>query len=191
MHVYDLQSYKAQSLPQKDLFYIKEKADPDRVKTAHSNMSTSRCGNIWKFVQNLKCHPNVHIKKEGVVSVTAVVLMQPCQGDAVCFCANAKALFFVKQKDSSDVKGSLYNHLGKKGSSMSSWSTFIFKSVFKKIGSVPTLLWQSGPSESATVCFVINFSICYWLFKCGVMHVVCACVCVCTHVCVRERNRVT
>ncbi len=35
---YDLlQSYKAQSLPQKDLFYLKEKADPDRAKMAHSN----------------------------------------------------------------------------------------------------------------------------------------------------------
>ncbi len=29
-----------------------------------------------------------------------------------------------------------------------------------------TLLWQSGASESATVCFVISLSICYWLFKC-------------------------
>ncbi len=35
---------------------------------------------------------------------------------------------FVKQKGSSDVKGSLWNHLEKKGSSMASWSTFIFKS---------------------------------------------------------------
>ncbi len=33
--VYDLQSYKAQSLPQKDLFYLKEKVDPDRAKTPH------------------------------------------------------------------------------------------------------------------------------------------------------------
>ncbi len=40
-----------------------------------------------------------------------------------------------------------------------------------------TLLWQSGASESATVCFVISLSICYWLFKCGVLHVVCVCVC--------------
>ncbi len=35
----------------------------------------------------------------------------------------------VKQKDSSDVKGSSWNHLDEKGSSMASWSTFIFKSV--------------------------------------------------------------
>ncbi len=36
---------------------------------------------------------------------------------------------FVKQKDSSDVKGSSWNHIDKKMSSMASWSTFIFKSV--------------------------------------------------------------
>ncbi len=48
-----------------------------------------------------------------------------------------------------------------------------------------TLLWQSGASESATVCFVISLSICYWLFKCGVLHV----VCVRALVCVRERER--
>ncbi len=36
---------------------------------------------------------------------------------------------FVIQKGSSDVKGSLWNHLDKKGYSMASWSTFIFKSV--------------------------------------------------------------
>ncbi len=40
-----------------------------------------------------------------------------------------------------------------------------------------TVLWQSGASESsATVCFVISL-ICYWLLKCGVLHVVCVCVC--------------
>ncbi len=33
-----------------------------------------------------------------------------------------------------------------------------------------TLLWQSGASESATVCFVISLSICYWLLR------VCVCV---------------
>ncbi len=38
------------------------------------------------------------------------------------------------------------------------------------------LLWQSGASESATVCFVISLSICYWLFKCGVLRIVCVCV---------------
>ncbi len=44
-----------------------------------------------------------------------------------------------------------------------------------------TLLWQSGASESATVCFVISLSICYWLLKCRVLRVMC--------VCVRERER--
>ncbi len=49
MHVYILQSYKAQSLPQKDLFYLKKKADPDWDKCLIQilpHMSTSRCGNI-------------------------------------------------------------------------------------------------------------------------------------------------
>ncbi len=52
-----------------------------------------------------------------------------------------------------------------------------------------TLLWQSGTSESATVCFVISLSICYWLFKCGALHVVC--VCVWERESERERQRVT
>ncbi len=60
-----------------------------------------------------------------------------------------------------------------------------------------TLLSQSGTSESATVCFVISLSICYWQFKCWVLHVLCVCVCVCVCVracacvCERERDRVT
>ncbi len=37
-----------------------------------------------------------------------------------------------------------------------------------------TLLWQSGSSESTTVCFVISISICYWLFR--VRTRVCVCV---------------
>ncbi len=41
-----------------------------------------------------------------------------------------------------------------------------------------TLQWQSGASESATVCFVISLSICYQLLKCGVLRAVCVCVCV-------------
>ncbi len=40
----------------------------------HPQMSTSQCENICI---------NGHANKEGVVSVTAVVLMQPCQGDPV------------------------------------------------------------------------------------------------------------
>ncbi len=43
------------------------------------------------------------------------------------------------------------------------------------------LLWQSGASESGTVCFVISLSICYWLFKCCVLRIMC----------VRDRERVT
>ncbi len=35
VHVYDLQTYKAQSLPQTDLLYLKEKVDPDRAETPH------------------------------------------------------------------------------------------------------------------------------------------------------------
>ncbi len=49
VHVYDLQSYKAQSLPQKDLFYLKEKADPDRAKTPHSNTPPHVYVTMWKF----------------------------------------------------------------------------------------------------------------------------------------------
>ncbi len=53
-----------------------------------------------------------------------------------------------------------------------------------------TLLWQPGASESVTVSmFYISLSICYWLFKCGVLRVVCVCERV--RVCERERDRVT
>ncbi len=60
-----IRSAELQSLPQKDLFYLKEMADPDRAKPPHPNtphMSTSRCGG--KYLHN------VHARKEGVVSVT-------------------------------------------------------------------------------------------------------------------------
>ncbi len=33
--MYKICSYKARILPQKDVFYLKEKADPDRAKTPH------------------------------------------------------------------------------------------------------------------------------------------------------------
>ncbi len=54
---------------------------------------------------------------------------------------------------------------------------------FRELGKevILTLLWQSGASESATVCFVLSLSICYWLLKC-------ACVCVCVRVCERGRH---
>ncbi len=54
-------------------------------------------------------------------------------------------------------------------------------------GVILTLQWQSDASESATVCFVISLSICYWLFKCGVLLV----VCVCERERARERERET
>ncbi len=52
VHVYDLQSYKAQSLPQKDLFYLKEKSDPDRAKTPHSNTPPNVYVTMWKYLRN-------------------------------------------------------------------------------------------------------------------------------------------
>ncbi len=61
-----------------------------------------------------------------------------------------------------------------------------FMNLWEEI--ILTLLWQSGTSESATVCFVISWSICYWLLKCRVLSIVCVCerewvscriVCVC------------
>ncbi len=45
----------------------------------------------------------------------------------------------------------------------------------------------SSTSESATVCFVISLSICYWLFNCGVLCVVCVCVCAWE----RDRERIS
>ncbi len=52
-----------------------------------------------------------------------------------------------------------------------------------------TLLWQSGTSKSATVCFVISLNICYCLFKCGVFSTSAVLIAAC--VCMRERDRVT
>ncbi len=72
------------------------------------------------------------------------------------------------------------------------YTTHFMDDRFVNLGEevILTLLSQSGASESATVCFVISLSICYWLFKCGVLHVVfvCVCVCVCVLVCKRERE---
>ncbi len=50
---------------------------------------------MWKYLHNAA---QMCAKKEGVVSVTAEVLMQPCQGDAVCFYAKAKALYLAFRK---------------------------------------------------------------------------------------------
>ncbi len=71
-----------------------------------------------------------------------------------------------------------------------------FMDSFVNLGEevILTLLWQSGASKSATVCFVISLSICYWLLKLGVLLIVCVCgggVCVWVCVCVCERERIT
>ncbi len=46
-------------------------------------------------------------------------------------------------------------------------STHFMDDHFVNLGEevILTLLWQSGASESATVCFVISLSICYWLLR--------------------------
>ncbi len=41
----------------------------------------------------------MHVKKEGVVSVTAVVLMKPCQGDCVFLCESKSTLFGLPKVD--------------------------------------------------------------------------------------------
>ncbi len=64
-------------------------------------------------------------------------------------------------------------------------ATHFMDDCFMNLGEevILTVLWQSGASESASVSIVISWSICYWLFKCRVLRVVC--------VCVRERERET
>ncbi len=42
-YMYKICSYNAESLPQKDLFYLKEKDDPDQAKTPHSNTPPPPC----------------------------------------------------------------------------------------------------------------------------------------------------
>ncbi len=90
------------------------------------------------------------------------------------------------QPKCSNLCNAFYGWLFHEPSRVQGW--LCTKAISKKKGSILTLLWQSGASESATVCFVISSSICYWLFKCGVLHVTCF-VCVC--VCVCEGKRVT
>ncbi len=43
--------------------------------------------------------PNIQAKKEGVVSVNAVVLMQLCQGDSVFLCESKSTLFGFPKVD--------------------------------------------------------------------------------------------
>lgn len=96
MRVYDLQSNKAQSLPQKYLFYLKENPDSSQAKMAHSNTPPhvyARCGKICVMLPKCAC-------KERMRGFSrAVVLMQPCQGDAVCFCAKVKKHFGLTEVD--------------------------------------------------------------------------------------------
>ncbi len=61
-----------------------------------------------------------------------------------------------------------------------------------------TLLWQSGASESATVCFVISLSICYWvlhvwergshLSTSAILIAACVWECLCVWECEWERD---
>ncbi len=57
----------------------------------------------------------MHAKKEGMVSVTSVMLMQPCQGDAVCFCATAKSTLFGPSESLTPIR----NH----------WLRFVYNST--------------------------------------------------------------
>ncbi len=54
-------------------------------------------------------------------------------------------------------------------------ATHFMDDSFVNLGVEVTLTLLSGASESATVCLVISLSICYWLFKCRVLHIVCVC----------------
>ncbi len=86
-------------------------------------------------------------------------------------------------------------HLGIVKITYNRTATHFMDNSFVNLGEeiILTLLWQSGASESATVCFVISLSICHWLFKCGALHFVCVhvCVCVCVCVCMCVCERVT
>ncbi len=62
-------------------------------------MSTSRCGIICVML------PKCSAKKEGMVSVTAVVLKQSCQGEALCFYAKAKyIIYYVTNKETLNLE---------------------------------------------------------------------------------------
>ncbi len=47
-----LRCYKAQSIPQKDVFGLKEKADSNRAKTPHSNTPPHVYITMWKYLHN-------------------------------------------------------------------------------------------------------------------------------------------
>ncbi len=76
-----------------DIFFIKVKTRPRTPKNGsftHAPTCLRHDVEICAY-----CRPNFHTNKECVVSVTAVVLMQPCQGDTVCFYAKGKALYLA------------------------------------------------------------------------------------------------
>ncbi len=51
---------------------------------------------MWKYLHNAA---QIRAKKEGVVSVTTVVLMQPSQGEAVFLGENKSTLFGLLKVD--------------------------------------------------------------------------------------------
>ncbi len=143
------------------------------------HMSTSRCGNIC--VMPPKCTRKE--RRRGFSnrsSVDAAVSGRHC----VFLCESKSTLFGLPRVDAIRIIKIIYN----------TTATHFMDDRFVNRGEevILTLLWQSGASESVSeVCFVINLSICYWLFKCGVLRVVCVCarVCVCACACVWERER--
>ncbi len=103
-----------------------------------------------------------------MVSVTTVALMQPCQGDAVCFYAKANALYLAFRKvdaignhwlrfvsteqHNPNVRICETHFMDNSFVNLGEYKAGCAQRLFlKKKGSIPTLLWQSGASESATV----------------------------------------
>ncbi len=76
--------------------YIKVKTLPRPPKTANLNTPPHVYIMVW---EDLQFHQNVHAKKVGVVSVTAVVLMQFCRGEAVFLCQSKSTLFGLSKVD--------------------------------------------------------------------------------------------
>ncbi len=94
-------------------------------------------------------------------SVDAAVSGRRC----VFLCENKSTLFGLLKVDAFRIIMITYNRT----------ATHFMDDRFVNLGEevILTVLWQSGTSESATVCFVISLSICYWLFKYRVLRVVC------------------
>ncbi len=122
-----------------------------RLIQTHPHMSTSRCGYIC-IIQ-----PKCSRKERRRGFSNAVVLMQRVR-EKLCFYTTAKALdlAFRKKMHLGIIKITIFDHFVNLGEDV-----------------ILTLLWQSGASESSTVCFVISLSICYWQLKCRVSCVMC------------------